>query len=164
KLGQLRPDDTVRFTLHGGTKSSPPQLRRGGAQRRGGVGQTEFSVDQHHPSLGCASALPSLEASPYRARASRSAEEGSFSGILRRNQDTVYRASGDRYLLVEIGPNALDLGLRFRVHQLERLLRRQHLPGIIDITPGIRSLQVHYDAELLHREELVAYLELCERE
>ena len=39
----------------------------------------------------------------------------------------VYRASGDRYLLVEFGPNVLDLDLRFRVHALEQVLRQQRL-------------------------------------
>src|SRR3981081_2532156 len=68
---------------------------------------------------------------------------------------TVYRASGDRYLLVENGPNELDLTLRLRVHALEQLLRAQRLNGIIDITPGIRSLQIHYDSRLLHRESLI---------
>src|SRR5579883_950547 len=82
--------------------------------------------------------------------------------VLHRHQDTVYRASGDRYLLIEVGPNVLDLNLRFRIHQLERILRQQHLPGIIDITPGIRSLQVHYDTAALRREELIACLEACE--
>jgi urea carboxylase len=82
--------------------------------------------------------------------------------ILHAHDDTVYRASGDRYLLIEIGANVLDLNLRFRVHQLERMLRRQELPGIIDITPGIRSLQVHYDDGILRREELIACLEACE--
>jgi urea carboxylase len=82
--------------------------------------------------------------------------------ILHQRNDTVYRASGDRYLLIELGPNVLDLNLRFRVHQLERLLRKQYLRGIIDITPGIRSLQVHYDSSVLRREELIACLEACE--
>jgi urea carboxylase len=82
--------------------------------------------------------------------------------ILHRNRETVYRASGDRYLLIEVGPNVLDLNLRFRIHQLERILRQQYLPGIIDITPGIRSLQVHYDTAALRREELIACLEACE--
>ena len=35
----------------------------------------------------------------------------------------VCRADGDRYLLVEYGPNVLDLNLRFRVHALEQQLR-----------------------------------------
>jgi urea carboxylase len=82
--------------------------------------------------------------------------------ILHQSRDTVYRASGDRYLLIEVGKNVLDLNLRFRIHQLERILRQQHLRGIIDITPGIRSLQVHYDTADLRREELIACLEACE--
>src|ERR1043165_6376414 len=32
-------------------ESSPPQLRRGGAKRRGGVGQQIDFIEQHHPSL-----------------------------------------------------------------------------------------------------------------
>src|SRR5262245_10195727 len=86
------------------------------------------------------------------------------SPILHQRDDIVYRASGDRDLLIEVGPNVLDLNLRFRVHQLERMLRQQYLPGIIDITPGIRSLQVHYDSGVLSRETLIACLEACENE
>jgi urea carboxylase len=109
KLGQLRPDDTVRFALREGS------------------------------------------------------EKGSFSPVLHSYQDVIYRASGDRYLLIEVGPNVLDLNLRFRVHQLEMLLRQQNLPGIIDITPGIRSLQIHYNSGVLRREELISCLEACDQ-
>jgi urea carboxylase len=105
KLGQLRPDDTVRF------------------------------VHRHADSPA----------------------------ILHSRGDILYRASGDRYLLIEVGPNVLDLNLRFRVHQLERVLRQQHLPGIIDVTPGIRSLQIHYDSGILPRKELIECLEACEQ-
>src|SRR5262245_36055487 len=82
--------------------------------------------------------------------------------VLHENRDTIYRASGDRYLLIEIGPNVLDLYLRFRVHQLECMLRQQRLRGIVDITPGIRSLQVHYDSHIIPRDEIIACLEACE--
>jgi len=74
----------------------------------------------------------------------------------------VCRADGDRYLLIEYGPNVLDLNLRFRVHALEERLRAANLLGIIDITPGIRSLHIHYDARL-RREELLEALDACER-
>jgi urea carboxylase len=50
-----------------------------------------------------------------------------------------------------------------RVHAIERLLRQERLKGILDITPGIRSLQIHYDSRVLHREELVACLDCCEQ-
>src|SRR5207302_1546469 len=74
----------------------------------------------------------------------------------------VCRADGDRCLLVEYGPNVLDLNLRLRVHTLEQQLRELKLPGIIDITPGVRSLHVHYDSRL-GREGLLEALDDCDR-
>ncbi len=61
----------------------------------------------------------------------------------------IYRIAGDDYLLIEYGPPVLDLNLRFRVHALMEALHAQRIPGIIDLTPGIRSLQVHYDSARL---------------
>src|SRR5579862_4034242 len=59
-------------------KSSPPQLRRGGAKRRGGVGQANDFIDQHHPSLGLYSCF-ALSGSRFAASAlPSSAEEGSL--------------------------------------------------------------------------------------
>src|SRR5207253_209408 len=75
----------------------------------------------------------------------------------------VCRADGDRNLLIEYGPNVLDLNLRFRVHALEQNLRGAALPGILDITPGIRSLQVHYDSRLLTREALLEAVDQADR-
>ncbi len=65
-------------------------------------------------------------------------------------------------MLVEYGHNVLDLNLRFRVHALEQQVRAANLRGIIDITPGVRSLHIHYDSRL-HREELIEALDACER-
>jgi urea carboxylase len=67
----------------------------------------------------------------------------------------VVRQAGDRYLLIEFGPLTLDLELRMRVQALLQGLKQQHLAGVIDLTPGIRSLQVHFDPTLLPREELL---------
>jgi urea carboxylase len=60
-----------------------------------------------------------------------------------------YRRSGDDNLLVEYGPMQLDLGLRMRVHALSTRLAAERVPGIIDMTPGIRSLQIHVDPDRL---------------
>jgi urea carboxylase len=76
----------------------------------------------------------------------------------------VYRPSGDRYLLVEYGPLVLDLALRFRVHALWEWLGREKLAGIVDVTPGIRSLQVHYDAAVLPLAKLLDVLARAESE
>jgi urea carboxylase len=131
KIGQLRAGETVRFTLI----SKDQALRM------------ESKLD---------AAVMTLEGT--LPRPTRDVREPA---VLHRRDGNVYRASGDRYLLIEIGPNELDLDLRFRVHALEKLLRQQRLNGILDITPGIRSLQVHYDGRLLSREELIACLDAC---
>ena len=70
----------------------------------------------------------------------------------------VYRRSGDKYLLVEYGPIVLDLELRFRVHGLMTKLRARNVPGISDLTPGVRSLQIHYESRTLPLETLVSML------
>ena len=48
------------------------------------------------------------------------------------------------------GRNVLDLALRFRVHALmEALARRAASPASSTSTPGIRSLQIHYDPTVI---------------
>jgi len=79
--------------------------------------------------------------------------------VLRRTGDTVTRCDGDRNLLIEFGPNQLDFGLRMRAHALMQWFERNPQPGIIDLTPGIRSLQVHYDTRLLSRDALLDLLD-----
>lgn len=68
----------------------------------------------------------------------------------------VARLSGDTHLLLEIGQPELDLVLRFRGHALMQALEAKHLDGVIDLTPGIRSLQVHYQPETLSLARLLA--------
>ena len=73
------------------------------------------------------------------------------------NDDTrlVARLSGDIHLLLEIGAPELDLVLRFRGHALMQALEAKNLNGVIDLTPGIRSLQVHYQPETLSLQSLL---------
>ncbi|HEX8543298.1 MAG TPA: urea carboxylase [Pseudomonas sp.] len=67
----------------------------------------------------------------------------------------VARLSGDTHLLLEIGAPELDLVLRFRGHALMQALEAKNLHGVIDLTPGIRSLQVHYQPEQLPLQQLL---------
>lgn len=69
-----------------------------------------------------------------------------------------YRRQGDQHLLVEYGPIVLDLELRIRVHALMLELEAMALTGIVDVTPGIRSLQIHHDSRVLPQRRLVAAL------
>jgi len=139
KMGQLKAGDTVRFrrlTLEQATV-------------------LEADVDRVVETLeGNLPGLPELG----------TAEPAVLKSVETWRPGTVYRADGDKYLLVEYGERVLDLGLRLRVHLLEGKLRAALLPGIVDITPGVRSLQIHYDNRRLPREELLAVLDVLDSE
>jgi urea carboxylase len=78
--------------------------------------------------------------------------------------DVVYRAAGDHFMLVEYGELVLDISLRFRAHALMQWLQHNPLPGIKELTPGIRSLQVHYDSQKISYLQLLAHLQSGEKE
>lgn len=75
----------------------------------------------------------------------------------------VYRPSGDRYLLVEFGPPALAIHLRFWVHAIYLALVEKIHPDIIDLTPGIRSLQIHFDSRKLRLNAVIDLVEEVRR-
>ncbi|MEU9449344.1 5-oxoprolinase/urea amidolyase family protein [Streptomyces sp. NPDC048277] len=76
-------------------------------------------------------------------------------GVLAHDGDVTYRRSGDDNLLVEFGPMQLDLALRMRVHALMEAVTAAALPGVTDLTPGIRSLQIRTDPAVLPLRELL---------
>jgi urea carboxylase len=100
-------------------------------------------------------------------RASRPAiADGGVLAVLPATADrpsVTYRRSGDDNLLVEYGPMQLDLALRMRVHALAERLAAQRIPGVVDLTPGIRSLQVHVDPDVLPVAELLDLVREVER-
>ncbi|GIF22921.1 urea carboxylase [Actinoplanes tereljensis] len=85
-------------------------------------------------------------------------------GILARGEDVTYRRSGDDNLLIEYGPMTLDLGLRMRAHALMDRLRAEGLAGVVDLTPGIRSLQVHVDPSRLPVRKILGLVRELENE
>jgi len=70
----------------------------------------------------------------------------------------VYRAAGDRFLLIEYGEAVLSMESRFRVHALMQWVEEQQIAGVLELTPGIRSLQVHFDSHILDRSKLLEKL------
>lgn len=73
-------------------------------------------------------------------------------------REVVLRRSGDRAVLIEVGEPVLDLELRLVVQWWFSRLEAAGLPGVIDLTPGIRSLQIHFDDRLTRWEDLLAWL------
>ncbi len=138
KLGQLRAGDAIRFRRV--SQAEAAELERGvEAYLRGEAGR-----------------LPELAG---QGEAEPAVLDQRFVGGMER----VCRAAGDKYLLVEYGERVLDLGLRFRVHLLEQALRAEAVPGIIEMTPGVRSLQIHYASERLSRKRLLEIVERVDR-
>ena len=64
------------------------------------------------------------------------------------------RRSGDANLLVEYGEQALEMASRMRVHALMEALAAQQREGIVELTPGIRSLQIHLDPRITTVDEM----------
>ena len=73
-----------------------------------------------------------------------------------------YRCAGDKFVLVEYGPLTLDIDLRFRVHALMLELQRDKPAGVFELTPGIRSLQIHYDNLQMSTANLLQWLKTAE--
>ncbi|GAA4972181.1 urea carboxylase [Pseudonocardia tropica] len=132
KLGQIRPGDTVRFVPV--PAPTADRLRDDDARAR----------------LTLPAGLPTGtdgdDGVPVRRAAAGS------------NPAVVYRRGGDDNVLVEYGGMVLDLGLRMRVHALAESLRERAPGGLIDLTPGVRSLHVHVDPDVLPVRTLVGLL------
>jgi urea carboxylase len=141
KIGQLAPGDSVRFVL--------VSYREARARKQ----EQERTLQTLHGQLG-APFSPSKGGSAIVAAVEASAGQVAVT----------YRQASDAYLLIEYGPMVLDLHLRFRVHVLMQRLRQEALAGVLQLTPGIRSLQVHFDSERLPQSRLVDVLQRLETE
>ena len=137
KLGQLRAGDKLRFVPVAMTDAQEAGLRAHAGER------TE--------------SLSRVEALTCILRDFKLSDGLSIS----------VRAAGDRFVLVEFGDQVLDLELRFQVaalHQMMEAHRSREAGGLRDLTPGIRSLQIHYDPERLPLNELLTLVEqACNR-
>ncbi|GAB4061322.1 urea carboxylase [Uliginosibacterium sediminicola] len=142
KLGQLRPGDTLRFVPVSAATAAQRLQAMDAALRAGSSLDLKITAE---PQTLTTPVLSELPAAGERPR-------------------VVYRQAGDAYLLIEYGPLVLDIELRFRVQALMNWLQQHPQPGIIDLTPGIRSLQLHFDARSTDRAALLAALIAAEDE
>ena len=74
------------------------------------------------------------------------------------------RLAGDRYVFLEYGPMELDLALRVRVQQVEDWLASASVPGLIETSPGVRSVMIEYDQRVLPLSELIELIKRAEAE
>lgn len=142
KLGQLKPGDTIRFV--------PTTLAEANRLEREQDRAIAVLDPAEHPARVAEITTPVI-------RERRADRDEHPVGV-------TYRPAGDKYLLVEYGPIVLDLSLRFRVQALLEWLNEQGIDGIVEMTPGVRSLQIHYEPSDLPTERLLSILERAENE
>ena len=68
------------------------------------------------------------------------------------------RCSGDENVLIEYGERELDLVYRFQVYVLMQAVKDSGKIPYIEMTPGIRSLQIHLDVARMTVKEAVALI------
>ncbi|PZO40502.1 MAG: urea carboxylase [Pseudanabaena frigida] len=154
KIGQLKPGNTVRFV-----RISHEQALQQKIQQDYQVATLEFS------STAIESRSTEFSLSPNSTLNIAALSTAAILHELLHNEIAVkYRRSGDDNILIEYGELVLDLNLRFRIHALMEWLAKNPLAGILELTPGIRSLQVHYDSQILPLEQLLERLIVAENE
>jgi urea carboxylase len=128
KLGQLHPGDKLSFQLLTLEQSEVMRNDQENYIRAIGEGHpVEFQQD-----------LPTVDTSITQAYPLLVNE------VENRRFPFIIRCAGDQTLLVEYGVMELDLMLRFQVQALMQSIQASDIP-VIDLTPGVRSLQVHID-------------------
>lgn len=128
KIGQLHPGDTVQFKLL--TLEDAEMLRKLQEDKLQAIGTpAEFKLK-----FGGFSQLKKEFRPDYPLLVQDEQN--------RRFPITI-RCCGDENLLVEYGPMELDLLLRFQVHALMKAVEETKQIPVLDLTPGIRSLQIH---------------------
>lgn len=139
KIGQLKPGDSIRFIQVGEEQAISMRAAQESvfAATDGKVTSPLFVPPATD---NCAPAI--IGHASYRGEV-----------------EVIYRRAGDDYLLVEFGDLVLDINLRFRVHALMVAVEQANLQGVIDLTPGIRSLQVHFDHRQLRSNQLIKLLD-----
>ncbi|OBY75529.1 urea carboxylase [Acinetobacter gyllenbergii] len=146
KLGQLKAGDKVRFIPVSYAQAQQLEQRYQSALQNETASQINFEpIFKAEPVTLKNAVLATLDQGADKPKVS-------------------YRPAGNQYLLVEYGELVLDLNLRFRIHALMQWMQQQNIQGIIDLTPGIRSLQIHYDSMVLEQLDLLRLLQVAESE
>lgn len=146
KLGQLRPGDTVRFQL-----VSPDQAQAMHGALLASIESVGAQTTADQPATQ--RPLPKLPQDKAPINPDDAILYDNEDQVAAESKRLVIRQSGEDAILVEYGPMTLDIALRFRVHVLMKTLQEHGHPAIIDLTPGIRSLQVHFDPLLMSTKE-----------
>ncbi|PNK70226.1 urea carboxylase [Pantoea sp. FDAARGOS_194] len=141
KVGQVKPGDRIRFHPIGVEEAAALEKAQA---------ECVATLRSHHAATF---AVPSLAATGFGSATLLAALPATET-----TPAAVYRQAGDKYVLIEYGDNVLDLALRLRVHLLMKALRERAVPGVEELSPGVRSLQVRYNSLILSQKQLMNLL------
>ncbi|TCM66775.1 urea carboxylase [Acinetobacter calcoaceticus] len=166
KVGQLKADDRIRFyplSIEQANALEREQLRLIETLQPATPQPIELSVASSQPDMATladlsATTLPDLNITTLGSTILASREQTALA------PRAVYRQAGDSHILLEYGDNVLDLALRLRVHQLIQMLRAAQVEGILELSPGVRSLQIKYDGLILSQAALMQILLTLEQQ
>ena len=145
KVGQVKPGDTIRFKVvtvdwaHTQTKA---------------INHDIHTLQSLAPTSGFPLSKKGGETSSVLAQRDAAGDIPAM----------VCRQAGDSYILLEYGDEVLDIGCRFRVHALMEALTQAAIQGLEELVPGVRSLQIRYDNQVITQRALMAHLQSIERE
>ncbi len=125
KIGQLQPGDKVHFQLLTLDQANDMLVRQEAYIKEGG-----YLPELPKPTKRLEGSYPLLY---------ESAADGS------NDMAITIRAAGDAYILVEYGEMELHLPYRFQAHLLMEAIELEDDFPVYELTPGIRSLQIHLD-------------------
>ena len=140
KVGQLKPGDSIRFSpISFAQAKAMEEAQDASIENLGVIPRVNPEISDHSDAFTSATMLAEKDADGHVPR-------------------IVYRQAGDKYILIEYGDNVLDLALRMRVHALMENLKASPVEGILELSPGVRSLQIHYDSRRIDQTTLVETL------
>ena len=151
KIGQVKPGDWIKFVplswedAHGLQTAQDAAIESFDAQD--GSRALLVDVDLHAKALSVPQDPVLLS---YPAKNGRPA--------------VVYRQAGDAYVLVEYGENLMDLNIAYRIHCLIDRVELMAVPGVVEMSRGVRSVLVEFDGTVANQNQIVTYLAAVDRE
>ncbi|QKH37074.1 urea carboxylase [Achromobacter pestifer] len=137
KVGQVKPGDRIRFVRIDYQQAVALE-----------AAQDRCVAELSAPAQAGRTVAPAAVAEPIIAALPAEGARPSVS----------YRQAGDGYLLLEYGDNVLDLALRMRIHLLMEALSAEPIAGVLELSPGVRSLQIRYDSRVILQGALIERL------
>lgn len=157
KMGQVRPGDTVRFRRMTVEEAYMQRFQvdrqvslvnevargsRTAAEAEAEMAAFKVDVPACPPTEAVLRVIPAVQGSHPGAQV---------------------RLAGDRYVFLEYGPMELDISLRVRVHEIEQYLAALNIDGLVETSPGVRSVMIEYDQRRLPLSKLLQILDDAEK-